>query len=198
MKTSVIVFRRGEKKITLVGCSHLGSVRYYDKLKITCDANDVVFYEKIVGQKNKNIESHKTTQGQILAVLQETRTDQLMLQHDFKYPRDWIRADIDLKTLQLISPGLVGELGNVQIPNKATLKLAVKFLPLIMKAYNIRKGEMVVNYRNAICISHLVKQLPKHNSFAILYGEAHLKKFKEQFKAMGFVETLNYKMETGI
>ncbi len=101
----------------------------------------------------------------------------------------------------MLSPNLLRVIANQHLGgklNQKTLVKATRFLPLIVWVYNLRENEILITYRNCVCISHLIKELQNHHSVSILYGEAHLKKFRQQFKAMGFVEGISYKIEVGI
>lgn len=200
MKTSVLEYERGKKKITVVGVSHIGTQKYFNKISSICNFNKVVLYE-LVRREGKEIGSK--LHMAMLKILNEGRKNKLVYQFPgMKFNKKWINADIGFEDLQEIYKKIERlssdkEVENVQA-KAAGLRMSIKLLPLLSFIQKYMPGKILVEMRNCICLHELAKQLRKHNKISIVYGEGHLRHFDKLLKAMEFKRVDKYKIDTGL
>lgn len=200
MRTSILKYAKGEKKLILVGVSHIGTQKYFDKLGEICNSSEVVLYELV---KKKGKKPGSKLHLAMLEILNEGRKEKLVYQFPrMKINKKWINADIELENLQVIY-GKINKLSsNTEVESlqkkAASLRVAVKFLPLAALIEKYKPGKILVEMRNCICLHELSKQMREHNNISIIYGEGHLRHFDKMLKAMGFNKIGKSKVDTGL
>lgn len=200
MRTSILKYAKGEKKLTLVGVSHIGTKRYFNKLSKICNSSEVVLYELV---KRKGKEPGSKLHIAMLEIINEGRKEKLIYQFPgIKINKKWINADIEMESLQEIYKKIDKlnsdkEVENIQA-KAAALRVSVKFLPIAAFIEKINPNKILVEMRNCICLHELSKQMRTHNHISIIYGEGHLRHFDKMIKAMGFHKIGKSKINTGM
>lgn len=190
MKTSIYVLKRGNKTVTLLGCMHIGSKEYYDRLNtFATKKNTVVLYEGCGDDDDDDKEDTHDLYRKIATIMG------LEYQGDaIKYDENpqWINSDINLDVLEFIKNTNIDfsvfsraetALANIK-PKQLRLLFDCSFI--IAKIKTIKPDPVLVVLRNYIVFKDLFEKLIGNDDITVLYGEAHLNHMVKQLKAFGF------------
>ncbi len=207
MKTKVKKYGRGDKTVTLVGVSHIGTKSYYDRIQLELDSatHDKVIYEGVEGDKSK---SH----GNITKLMKDlAKLLKLSFQsNSIKYnKKEWINSDLDTNTLIVANPSLseILELDGDTLKEQSEAyermsesKFTIGLIKLLMRVilafrFLFKSDVVLLNLRNGQVLIDMFRQLKDNDSICLFYGDAHLKGIEKTLKKTGFKKKSQYSLK---
>ena len=188
MKTSVKQYKRGSKRIILVGVSHIGCVEYYNELQNILDnySNEYVLFEGVGGfDELKGNKSYDILASKIGLVAQK---------NSIKYRDEWIRSDLNKDILLSADSNFVKKNLKTYLKTGNITRFQMNLGKLISPFLNIF-SPVVIDLRNYNLILDLFKHLIKKDTVCIFYGEGHIYGIDKYIKRVGFKKLYEHKVK---
>jgi len=196
MKTDVILMKRDDVVVKLIGTCHVGTDEYYNQI------NDEIYrsctlYEGIRSkQLEKLAEAYKQMAWLLGLKVQADKIDykqKYMRRADISYGALYSAlngekvADAD-KILEFVDSNKEDAHKAREYLNKPVFRFLInsliKMTSMIPKN---NKDYAIIDLRNNILIHELLKKISRdYTDIAVLYGNAHLKGIKQSLKKLGF------------
>lgn len=190
MNTRIREYKRGDKRVNLIGVMHIGTSAYYEQIQDYLNNRKLVLFERVSTNEDQRLRYSGRISISTIASALGLKT-QL---EGINYNPKWINSDLSLSELEIINGGELEQIKDKNIDKedfdkyKNILKPIIKLILTFPNAVNLLTGNnyLLVESRNMKVILDIIKHIQNNNEVNVLYGEAYMKQIGKTLNKMGF------------